>query len=119
VLLLVSTLSCKFIPESFVFLPMTGESPSRRLPAETAKFTSFSRGVGHSSSQTQKEPSGNLEVPSSDTEGSLKRKVTRIQLFGRSPRKKLNQSTALSPFVSSGDSSDLGDLSVRAASSDR
>ena len=99
---------------------MAGDSPSRRLRAKTSDFTGFFRGAGHSSNQTQKEPSVNLEVPSSDTEASSssKKRVTRIQLFGRS-RKKSNQSTASSPFVSSRDSSDFGELLVRAASSDR
>ena len=97
---------------------MAGSSPSRRLRAKTSDFTGFFRGAGHSSGQTQKEPSVNLEVPSSDTEASPKKKVTRIQLFGRS-RKKSNQSTASSPFVSSRGSADFGELLVRAASSDR
>lgn len=96
---------------------MAGDSPSRRIRAKTSDFTGFFRGAGHNSSQTQREPSVNLEVPSSDTEASLKKRVTRIQLFGRS-RKKSNQSTASSPFVSSRDSSDFGEI-VRAASSDR
>ena len=73
---------------------MAGDSPSRRQRAKT------------------------LEVPSSDTEASSKKRFTRIQLFGRS-RKKSNQSTASSPFVPSRDSSDFGELLVRAASSDR
>ena len=98
---------------------MAGSSPSRRLRAKTSDFTGFFRGASsHNSSQTQKEPSVNLEVPSSDTEASPKKKVTRIHLFGRS-RKKSNQSTASSPFVSSRDSADFGELLVRAASSDR
>jgi hypothetical protein len=97
---------------------MASESPRRR--AKTSDFSGFFRGAGHSSSQTQKEPSVNLEVPSSDTEASSKKRVTRIHLFGRS-RKKSNQSTKSSPFVSTraSDSADFGELSVRAASSDR
>ena len=90
---------------------MAGDSPSRRLRTKTSDFTGFFRGA-------PKEPSANLEVPSSDTETSSKKRVTRIQLFGRS-RKKSNQSTASSPFVPSRDSSDFGELLVRAASSDR
>lgn len=100
---------------------MSGNSPSRRLRTKTSEFTDFLRGAGHGSSQarqTQKEPSINLEVPSSDTEASSKKRVTRIQLFGRS-RKKSNQSTASSPFVSSRPSSDFGELLIRATSSDR
>ena len=94
------------------------DSPSRRLRKKISDFFFF-RGAGHSSRQTQK-PSGNLEVPSRDTEASPKKRVTRFQLFGMPVlRKKLNQPTALSPFVSSRDMSDFGELSVRAASSDR
>ena len=93
---------------------MAGNSPSRRLRTKTSDFTGLFRGAG----QTQKEPSANLEVPSSDTEASPRKRVTRIHLFGRS-RKKSNQSTASSPFVSSRDSSDFGELLVRAASSDQ
>ena len=98
---------------------MAGDSPRRR--AKTSDFAGFFRGAGHSSSQTQKEPSDNLEVPSSDTEASSKKRVTsRIHIFGRS-RKKSNQSTASSPFVSTraSDSADFGESSVRSASSDR
>ena len=99
---------------------MAGGSPSRRLHAKFSDFffTGFFRDAGHSSSQTQKEPSVNLEVPSSDTEASSKKRVTRIQLFGRL-RKKLNQSTASSPFVASRDSANFGGLLTGAASSDR
>lgn len=97
---------------------MAGDSPSRRIRAKTSDFAGFFRGAGHSSSQTQKEPSVNLEVPSSDTEASSKKRGTRIQIFGRS-RKKSNQSTASSPLVSARDSADFGELSLRAASSDR
>ncbi|KAF8809602.1 hypothetical protein BYT27DRAFT_7187356 [Phlegmacium glaucopus] len=100
---------------------MSGQSPSRRLRTKTSEFTEFFRGAGHGSSQArqaQKEPSVNLEVPSSDTETSTKKKITRIQLFGRS-RKKSNQSTASSPFLSSRESSDVGEPLNRAASSDR
>jgi hypothetical protein len=97
---------------------MAGDSSSRRIRTKTSDFTGFFRGAGHSSNQTQKEPSVNLEVPSSDTEPSSKKRVTRIQFFGRS-RKKSNQSTASSPIVTSRDSSDFGELLVRAASSDR
>ena len=96
---------------------MTGNSPSPRVRAKTSDFTGFFRGAGHSSSQIQKETSVNLEVPSSDTEASSKKRVTRIHIFGRS-RKKSNQSTASSPFVPARDSADFGEL-VRAASSDR
>ena len=71
---------------------MSGQSPSRRLRT-IQKTMEFFRGVGHGSSQgrqPQKEPSVNLEVPSSDPESSSsKKKITRIQLFGRS-RKKSN-----------------------------
>jgi len=103
---------------------MSGHSPSRRLRTRTSEFTEFFRGAAHGSSQAQKaqkaqkEPSVNLEVPSSDTEASTKKKITRIQLFGRT-RKKSNQSTASSPFVSSRESSDFGEALNRAASSDR
>ena len=93
------------------------DSPSRRLRKKISDF--FFRGAGHSSRQTQK-PSGNLEVPSSDTEASPQKRVTRIQLFGMPVSGgKLNQPTASSPFVSSRDTSDFGDLLVRAASSDQ
>jgi hypothetical protein len=97
---------------------MASDSPPRRVRAKTSDFAGFFRGAGHSG--TQKEPSVNLEVPSSDTETSSKKRVTRIHIFGRS-RKKSNQSTASSPFVSTraSDSADFGELSVRAASSDR
>ena len=95
---------------------MSGNSPSRRIRAKTSEFTDLFRGAGHGA-EKPKEPSVNLEVPSSDTEASAKKRV-KIQLFGRS-RKKSNQSTTSTPFVSSRDSSDFGELSTRAASSDR
>lgn len=94
---------------------MSSNSPSRRTRTKTSEFTDFFRGAGHN--QSQKEPSVNLEVPSSDTEANSKKRV-KLPLFGRS-RKKSNQSTASSPFVSSRGSSEYGELSTRANSSDR
>jgi hypothetical protein len=92
---------------------MSGNSPSRRIRTKTSEFTDFFRGAG----QIQKEPTVNLEIPSSDTESTVKKRG-KIQLFGRS-RKKSNQSVPSSPFVSSRHSSDFGELSIRGASSDR
>ena len=96
---------------------MSGQSPSRRLRTKTSEFTEFFRGTGLGSSQARQEPSVNLEVPS-DTDANSKKKITRIQLFARS-RKKSNQSTASSPFVSSRESLEFGELASRPASSDR
>ena len=97
---------------------MSANSPSRRTRAK--EFTDFFRGAGAAaSSQPQRESSMNLEVPSSDTEAGPKKRITRIQIFGRS-RKKSNQSTTSTPFASSSrESSDIGEVANRAPSSDR
>ena len=100
---------------TFLFKSMAEDSPSHRLHATTSDFTGFFQGASHSLSQTQREPSVNLEVLSTDTEASLRKRVTRIQLFGSS-RKKSNQSPMSSAVVSPHDSSEL---LVWADSSDR
>jgi len=98
---------------------MSGLSPSRRLRTKTSDLTDFFRGSTISSPQlqpTQKDPttSTHLEVPSGGEATSIKEKITRIPLFGRS-RKKSNHSSSSGPFTSSTthkrDSSDLGELS--------
>ena len=97
---------------------MSGLSPSRRLRTKTSDLTDFFRGSTNSSSQLrpiQKDPatSTHLEVPSGDEATSVKKKITRIPLFGLS-RKKSNVSSSSNLFASSTlvrGSSDLGDLS--------
>jgi len=92
---------------------MSGLSPTRRLRTKTSDLTEFFRGNGNSSNQPRQPQkdvttSTNLEVPSGDEAASVKKKITRIPLFGRS-RKKSNQSSSSSPFASFvRDSSDLG-----------
>ena len=106
-------------------LTMSGLSPARRLRTKTSDLTDFFRGNGNPSNQprqSQKDvaTSMNLEVPSGDETASVKKKITRIPLFGRS-RKKSNQSSSSSPFASFvRDSSDLGEPSSasRAPSAD-
>ncbi|KIM41585.1 hypothetical protein M413DRAFT_27901 [Hebeloma cylindrosporum] len=104
---------------------MSGLPPARRLRTKTSDLTDFFRGSGNSSTQprqTQKDitTSMNLEVPSCDETASVKKKITRIPLFGRS-RKRSNQSSSSSPFTSYvRESSDLGESSTasRAPSTD-
>ena len=104
---------------------MSGLSPTRRLRTKTSDLTDFFRGNGNPPNQPrqpQKDAttSMNLEVPSGDETASVKKRITRIPLFGRS-RKKSNQSSSSSPFASFvRDSSDLGEPSSasRAPSAD-
>ena len=89
---------------------MASDSSPPRIRAKTLDFTGFFRGAGHTSYQKQKEPSVNLEAPSSDSEPEArsKKKFSGIHIFGRS-RKILKSISAR----------DLAELSVRAPSSDR
>ena len=91
---------------------MSGPSPSHR--SKSLRGTSLRSGQ-----EACQEPSVNLEVPN-DTEVNSKKKIsTTVQLFARL-RKKSNQSTVSSPFVSSRESLEFnGELASRPASSDR
>ena len=86
---------------------MSGHPASRRLRTKTSEFAEFLRG---GSSQARQAQRVNFEAPG-DTEATTKKKVTRIPLFGRG-RNRI-------PFVSSPESSDIGELLNRAGSSNR
>jgi len=109
----------------FLGLTMSSLSPARHLQTKTSDLTEFFGGNGNFSNQPRRSrkdatTSKNLEVPFDDETASIKKKITRIPLFGRS-RKKSNQSTSSSPFGTFVcDSSDLGEPSSasRALSAD-